>query len=66
MTAKAILGWADRAIAKLFAAWVTGFAGDEFYTAVISRTLALSYFDHPPLHQWVVHQPPPWRARAGG
>ncbi|MFY9640616.1 MAG: glycosyltransferase family 39 protein [Rhodomicrobium sp.] len=43
------------AIGKLFAAWATGFAGDEAYTAVISRTLALSYFDHPPLHQWIVH-----------
>ncbi len=56
LTAKAILGFvAACAIAKLFAAWATGFAGDESYTIVISRTLALSYFDHPPLHQWVVH-----------
>ncbi len=43
------------AIAKLFGAWATGFAGDEAYTAVIARTLALSYFDHPPLHQWIAH-----------
>ncbi len=43
------------AAAKLFAAWATGFAGDESYTVVISRTFALSYFDHPPLHQWIVH-----------
>jgi hypothetical membrane protein len=42
-------------IAKLFSAWAVGFAGDEAYTVVISRTLALSYFDHPPLHQWIVH-----------
>jgi Dolichyl-phosphate-mannose-protein mannosyltransferase len=56
LPATAILGFAAAcAIAKLFAAWATGFAGDEAYTAVISRTLALSYFDHPPLHQWVVH-----------
>ena len=33
----------------------TGFKGDEAYTLVISRMLALSYFDHPPLHQWLVH-----------
>ena len=43
------------AIAKLFAVWVTGFTGDEAYTVVISRSLQLSYFDHPPLHQWIVH-----------
>lgn len=54
--AKAILGFvAACAIAKLFAAWATGFAGDGAYTVVIARTLALSYFDHPPLHQWIVH-----------
>jgi hypothetical protein len=43
------------ALGKLCAAWATGFAGDESYTIVIARTLALSYFDHPPLHQWIVH-----------
>ncbi len=43
------------AIVKLFAVWVTGFTGDEAYTVVISRSLKLSYFDHPPLHQWIVH-----------
>jgi 4-amino-4-deoxy-L-arabinose transferase-like glycosyltransferase len=54
--AKAILAFvAVCAIAKLLGAWATGFAGDESYTVVISRTLALSYFDHPPLHQWIVH-----------
>jgi len=39
------------ALGKVFAAWATGFTGDEAYTIVIARTLALSYFDHPPLHQ---------------
>ncbi len=54
--ARAILAFvAACAIAKLFAAWATGFTGDEAYTVVIARTLALSYFDHPPLHQWIVH-----------
>ncbi len=43
------------AIAKLFAAGVSGFTGDEAYTVVISRSLQLSYFDHPPLHQWIVY-----------
>ena len=28
---------------------------DESYTLAIARTLSLSYFDHPPLHQWIVH-----------
>ena len=28
---------------------------DEAYTLVISRRLDLSYFDHPPLHQWIAH-----------
>ena len=37
------------ALGKVFAAWATGFTGDETYTIVIARTLALSYFDHPPL-----------------
>jgi 4-amino-4-deoxy-L-arabinose transferase-like glycosyltransferase len=35
--------------------FVTGFDDDEAYTIVIARRLALSYFDHPPLHQWIVH-----------
>ena len=43
------------AIAKLLAARVSGFTGDEAYTIVISRSFQLSYFDHPPLHQWIVH-----------
>ena len=43
------------AIEKAIAMLVTGFDDDEAYTLVISRTLALSYFDHPPLHQWILH-----------
>ncbi|MGC2397829.1 MAG: hypothetical protein WA579_17755, partial [Rhodomicrobium sp.] len=42
------------AIAKLLAARASGFTGDEAYTIVISRSFQLSYFDHPPLHQWIV------------
>lgn len=54
--AKLILAFiAALTLAKVFAAWMTGFAGDEAYTVVVSRKLALSYFDHPPLHQWIVH-----------
>jgi hypothetical protein len=43
------------AIEKALAMLLTGFGDDEAYTLVISRTLALSYFDHPPLHQWILH-----------
>lgn len=43
------------ALEKLIAIFATGFADDEAYTIVIARRLALSYFDHPPLHQWIVH-----------
>ena len=43
------------AAAKLVLALVTGFDDDEAYTLVIARRLALSYFDHPPLHQWLLH-----------
>jgi len=43
------------AFGKLFAAWATGFTGDEAYSIVVARTLALCYFDHPPLHQWILH-----------
>jgi len=32
-----------------------GLGVDEAYTLVISRQLQLSYFDHPPLHQWLAH-----------
>jgi 4-amino-4-deoxy-L-arabinose transferase-like glycosyltransferase len=32
-----------------------GLGTDEIYTAAISRSLSWSYFDHPPLHQWLAH-----------
>ena len=32
-----------------------GLGADEAYTVAVSRRLALSYFDHPPLHQWLAH-----------
>ena len=37
------------------ALFATGFCDDEAYVVAISRAPALSYFDHPPLHQWLVH-----------
>ena len=41
-----------RALAFAFS---LGFGIDEAYTVPISRDLRLSYFDHPPLHQWITH-----------
>jgi 4-amino-4-deoxy-L-arabinose transferase-like glycosyltransferase len=42
-------------LGRLLAALLTGFTGDEAYTVVIARDFALSYYDHPPLHQWITH-----------
>jgi Dolichyl-phosphate-mannose-protein mannosyltransferase len=42
------------ALARLILVFATGFCDDEAYVVVISRAPALSYFDHPPLHQWVL------------
>ena len=42
-------------VARLAFALLVGLGVDESYTLAISRTLNLSYFDHPPLHQWIVH-----------
>ena len=42
-------------VARLVFALLVGPGVDESYTLAISRALNLSYFDHPPLHQWIVH-----------
>jgi hypothetical protein len=42
-------------IARLVFALALGPGVDESYTLAISRALSLSYFDHPPLHQWIAH-----------
>ena len=39
---------------RLGLAGVIGLSVDESYTVSISRQLVLSYFDHPPLHMWLV------------
>jgi 4-amino-4-deoxy-L-arabinose transferase-like glycosyltransferase len=39
---------------RLALAALLGLSVDESYTVAISRELALSYFDHPPLHVWLV------------
>ncbi|PTM61521.1 ArnT family glycosyltransferase [Phreatobacter oligotrophus] len=36
-------------------AMLLGFGVDESYTLGQARRLALSYFDHPPLHLWLAH-----------
>ena len=41
--------------ARVAFAYALGPGVDESYTLGIARTLNLSYFDHPPLHQWIVH-----------
>jgi 4-amino-4-deoxy-L-arabinose transferase-like glycosyltransferase len=42
------------ALLRLALAGVLGLTVDESYTVAISRSLSLSYFDHPPLHVWLV------------
>jgi len=43
------------ALARLAFAATFGLGYDESYTIVVARRLDLSYFDHPPLHQWIAH-----------
>jgi 4-amino-4-deoxy-L-arabinose transferase-like glycosyltransferase len=43
------------ALARLALAAALGLGFDESYTIVVARRLDLSYFDHPPLHQWIAH-----------
>ncbi|MBV8473310.1 MAG: glycosyltransferase family 39 protein [Hyphomicrobiales bacterium] len=43
------------ALAHFVVAATLGEGFDESYTIVIARRLELSYFDHPPLHQWIAH-----------
>jgi hypothetical protein len=39
---------------RLISVPLVGLGVDESYTVAISREWHLSYFDHPPLHQWMV------------
>src|SRR6185312_12945063 len=43
------------AAARILFSLSVGLGVDESYTVAISRHLSLSYFDHPPLHLWIVH-----------
>lgn len=40
---------------RLVMAAAIGLGTDEIYTVAVSRSLSWSYFDHPPLHQWITH-----------
>ena len=42
-------------LVRLATAAAMGLGMDESYSTAISRDLHLSYFDHPPLHQWIAH-----------
>jgi hypothetical protein len=42
-------------IFRMMSAAFVGLGVDEAYTLAIARHLQLSYFDHPPLHLWIVH-----------
>ncbi len=42
-------------MARLATSAVMGLGMDESYSTAISRDLHLSYFDHPPMHQWIAH-----------
>lgn len=50
-----ILVIAGAAALRLAMAAAIGLGTDEIYTVAVSRSLSLSYFDHPPLHQWLTH-----------
>lgn len=42
-------------VLRLAAAAFVGLGVDESYSLAIARRLQLSYYDHPPLHQWIIH-----------
>ena len=42
-------------LARLITSAAMGLGMDESYSTAISRDLHLSYFDHPPMHQWIAH-----------
>ena len=42
-------------LVRLIASAVMGLGMDESYSTAVSRDLHLSYFDHPPMHQWLAH-----------
>jgi hypothetical protein len=51
----ALMVIAGALLLRLAMGFAIGLGTDEIYTLAVSRTLSLSYFDHPPLHQWITH-----------
>jgi 4-amino-4-deoxy-L-arabinose transferase-like glycosyltransferase len=43
------------AVARLAMAWFVGLGTDESYSVSAASEWHLSYFDHPPMHYWIVH-----------
>lgn len=41
-------------IARIFASLAIGIELDGSYTIVVARQLSWSYYDHPPMHQWLI------------
>ncbi len=39
---------------RVILAWKVGLGVDESYVVSLARTFSLSYFDHPPLHFWII------------
>ncbi|MEI8145700.1 MAG: glycosyltransferase family 39 protein [Alphaproteobacteria bacterium] len=54
-TRTALILIAAFALLRVGFAWSLGFGVDESYTLGQARSLALSYFDHPPAHLWFAH-----------
>jgi hypothetical protein len=52
--ARAAMLTAAFAVFRLASVPLVGLGVDESYTVAISRRWDLSYFDHPPLHQWII------------
>jgi 4-amino-4-deoxy-L-arabinose transferase-like glycosyltransferase len=42
-------------VARLAMAWFVGLGVDESYSVSAASEWHLSYFDHPPMHYWIVH-----------
>jgi 4-amino-4-deoxy-L-arabinose transferase-like glycosyltransferase len=50
-----ILIIAGALVFRLILAFTLGLGVDESYSISVAHDLNLSYFDHPPLHYWIVH-----------
>lgn len=55
MTRLTVYVIAGALLLRLLLSTLVGLGTDEIYTVAIARQLSWSYFDHPPLHQWLAH-----------